>query len=159
MNSWGQSQSGQQGAATGMLLIPEEGGDNLLRRSFLEFPDDADGFLRGLRLNEQVEVFGHQYPAQEEKAGFLANLAQSFDERPAETLAREEPVTPIGAGGDELHLAMWKMPSVNRHMTDIGGGGQERESQGFALRQPYLADAVRHRLGRRRAALALRQPF
>ena len=121
-----------------MLWIPHQGGDNLRRGSLLEFPDDADGCLGGFRFNEQVKVLGHQHPAQEEQAAFLADLAQRLNKRTAEMLAGEEPVTPVGAGGDELQLAGWEMTSANGHMTDMGRLGQKRESQGCALRQPAL---------------------
>jgi hypothetical protein len=42
-----------------MVLIPGEGGDNLLCGSLLQLLHEADGGFGGLGLNEQVKVLGH----------------------------------------------------------------------------------------------------
>ena len=78
----------------------------------------------------------HQYPADHQEPGFLAELAQRLDKDPAEALARKQPVAAIGAGGDKLQLAGLKMASVDRHTGDIGGHGDSRESQSCARSAP-----------------------
>ena len=127
MDSGGQPQSGQHGAAPGLVLIPGEGGDNLLRGALLQLLHEADDSLGRFRFNQQVKVLRHQHPADQEEAGFLAELTQRLDKGPAKALTREEPAAAIGAGGNELQLAGLEMASIDRHERNIGGRGQGRE--------------------------------
>ncbi len=131
-----QSQAGQQGSAARVLLISNQRGDNLLRRSFLEFLHEADRGLGGLGLNAQMEVLRHEHPTDQPEAGFLTELAQRVDKSPAETRAGKQATAAIGAGGDELQMARREVASIEGHQKNIGGSGQRRESQGWARPAP-----------------------
>ena len=52
MDGGRQSQPVQQGAAVGMVSIPGEGGDNLLRGPLLEFPHETDGSCGGFGFDQ-----------------------------------------------------------------------------------------------------------
>jgi hypothetical protein len=119
-----------------MVLIPGQGGDNLLRRPLFEFLHEANHGFGGLGSDQQVKVIGHQHPADQQESGFLAELAQRLDENPAGALTRKQPTAAIGAGGDELQLARLQMASIDRHTRNIGGFGQSRESQSCARSAP-----------------------
>ena len=92
-----------------------------------------------------MKVLRHQHPADHQKPGFLAELAQRLDKDPAEALIRKQPAAAIGAGGDKLQLAGLKMASVDRHTWGIHGISADmaiRVSRraGLALRQPGRPD-------------------
>ena len=55
----GESEPGQHRAAPGLMLIPGEGGDNLLGGSLLQFRHEADDFRGGFGSDEKVKVVGH----------------------------------------------------------------------------------------------------
>ena len=55
----GESQPDQQGSAPGCVLIPGEGGDDLLGRSLLQFLHEADSSLGGFGFYQQMKVLGH----------------------------------------------------------------------------------------------------
>ena len=137
-----QSQSGQQGVAAGMILLPGQGGDNLLGGALLEFLQEAHGSFGGLGSDQQVKVLGHEHPADQKESGFLADLPQSLDKSPAEALTRKEAAAAIGAGGDELHLPTLEMASVDGHTKNIGGHGPKRESQSWARSAPACPGKV-----------------
>lgn len=65
----------QQRATAGMVLIPLQGSDNLLRRPFLQFLHEAHRGFGGLGSNQQVEVIGHEDPAIQKKSSFPPKLA------------------------------------------------------------------------------------
>jgi len=129
VDGWGKSQPRQQIATPGMVLIPRQGGDNLLRRTLLQFLHEADGGFSSFGSNQQMKVIRQKDPADQRKSGFLPQLAQNVDKRRAESLASEETTAPIGARRDELQLSTLEMASIDGHDDSIDRCEAKRESQ------------------------------
>src|SRR5208282_319799 len=88
-------------------------------------------------------MIGHQYPAVQKESGFLPELTQDLDERPAEALASEQPRAPVAAGSNKLQFASHEMASVNRHLSSLSVGVERnvRRRADLALRQPARTQA------------------
>jgi hypothetical protein len=121
-----------------MVLIPRQGGDNLLRRTLLQFLHEADGSFGRFGSNQEMKVIGHKDPAHQPKSGFLPPLAKNVDKRRAESLATEEPITAIGTRGDELQLSTLEMASIDWHRTLLSTDAKRNVNRRaeLALRQP-----------------------
>jgi len=59
VDSGREPQPRQQSAAAGMILIPRQGGDDLLRRPLFKFLHEANHGFGGLWSDKKMEVLGH----------------------------------------------------------------------------------------------------
>ena len=123
---------GRHRATPGMILIPGEGGDNLLRGSLLEFRHEADGIRSGLGLNQPVKMARHQHPARQEEPGFPADRMQSFAKGPAEPLTRKLADAAIVAGGGPAQNVVLRFTWIELMPNSA------TTTDSFAVRQPAI---------------------
>jgi hypothetical protein len=86
-----------------LKVLPERSKDVIGRFLFPPLHDQRGG-CSGLRLEEHVEMVGHQYPTDQEEIQFLLHLFEPLDKGRAETFGEKEWRSAVGAGGDELQL-------------------------------------------------------
>ena len=66
-------------------------------------------------IQEQMEVIGHQHPADEQEFHLLPQPLEPSDKAAAKTLGEEKGRAPIGAGGDKLQFSGAVKALVERH--------------------------------------------
>jgi hypothetical protein len=73
-----------------------------LRGSLLELLQEATGALRRFRLDQEVKVFRHQDPTDQQKAQLLPIFPENLDEHEAEAVTVKELQATIHTGSDKL---------------------------------------------------------
>jgi hypothetical protein len=106
--------------------------------TLLQFIHHFRGRFRWPRLEERVEMFGHENPTHEEEAEFGADGAQSVHKKLREAGDGKDGHAAVGAGGGKLQLAglalrrrsgSTKMARVDRHLCGISEGEARRLSR------------------------------
>ena len=73
-----------------------------MRGSLLKLLQEATGALRRFRLDQEVKVFRHHDPTDQQKARLLPIFPENLDEHEAEAVTVKEPQAAIHTGSDKL---------------------------------------------------------
>ena len=97
-----QTEAGQHLTAPRIVQVFPKRFEDAFGRFLFKFLNDQRGRFGGLWFQQQMEVLGHQDPADEQAVHLIPDFLQTLDEVMTEAWGEENGRPAIGAGGDEL---------------------------------------------------------